>query len=206
MSMTPQPIKDLETLAQNPEMWQRRDSFSSTTGFNPLIYGNDVDSVDVATRVAMVSTCFFLFCTDYTTTTQQSAFSGAPHVWILNLDLCFLCLGEILQLSECDGELPGAHEDAEVVPQTRGRLPAQRVHEIQTRQNCFHQQTCQNTGDSLPLSMYLPPVQLRCFGHCSFCRNSWKKKRVLQTYSLVSENGDDVLCMTSCRFRGKKTG
>ncbi len=54
--MTPQPIKDLETLAQNPEMWQRRDSFSSTTGFNPLIYGNDVDSVDVATRVAMVST------------------------------------------------------------------------------------------------------------------------------------------------------
>merc|ERR1719334_2363588 len=24
------------------------------TGFNPLIYGNDVDSVDVATRVAMV--------------------------------------------------------------------------------------------------------------------------------------------------------
>lgn len=30
------------------------------SGFNPLIYGNDVDSVDVATRVAMV--CFiFLF-------------------------------------------------------------------------------------------------------------------------------------------------
>ncbi len=61
MSMTPQPIKDLETLAQNPEMWQRRDSFSSATGFNPLIYGNDVDSVDVATRVAMVSFCVFTF-------------------------------------------------------------------------------------------------------------------------------------------------
>ena len=60
MSMTPQPIKDLETLAQNPEMWQRRDSFSSTTGFNPLIYGNDVDSVDVATRVAMVRVIFLL--------------------------------------------------------------------------------------------------------------------------------------------------
>ncbi len=54
MSMTPQPIKNLEVIAQNPDMWKRRESFSSTTGFNPLIYGNDVDSVDVATRVAMV--------------------------------------------------------------------------------------------------------------------------------------------------------
>ncbi|KAL8566179.1 hypothetical protein ACOMHN_034755 [Nucella lapillus] len=54
MSMTPQPIKNLDAIAQNPEMWQRRESFSSQTGFNPLIYGNDVDSVDVATRVAMV--------------------------------------------------------------------------------------------------------------------------------------------------------
>ncbi|XP_035824413.1 MAP kinase-activating death domain protein isoform X1 [Aplysia californica] len=54
MSMTPQPIKNLDALAQNPELWQRRDSFTSQTGFNPLIYGNDVDSVDVATRVAMV--------------------------------------------------------------------------------------------------------------------------------------------------------
>jgi len=54
MSMSPQPITNLETVAPHQE-WQRRDSFSSaTTGFNPLIYGNDVDSVDVATRVAMV--------------------------------------------------------------------------------------------------------------------------------------------------------
>ncbi|XP_059150887.1 MAP kinase-activating death domain protein-like isoform X3 [Physella acuta] len=54
MSMTPQPIKNLDALAQNPEIWQRRDSLTTATGFNPLIYGNDVDSVDVATRVAMV--------------------------------------------------------------------------------------------------------------------------------------------------------
>lgn len=54
MSMTPQPIKNLDALAQNPDTWKRRESFSSQTGFNPLIYGNDVDSVDVATRVAMV--------------------------------------------------------------------------------------------------------------------------------------------------------
>ena len=55
--MTPQPIKNLDTLTQNPELWKRRESFTSNTGggFNPLIYGNDVDSVDVATRVAMVS-------------------------------------------------------------------------------------------------------------------------------------------------------
>jgi hypothetical protein len=56
MSMSPQPIKNLDAVAQNPDIWKRRDSFSSHTGFNPLIYGNDVDSVDVATRVAMVST------------------------------------------------------------------------------------------------------------------------------------------------------
>lgn len=55
MSMTPQPIKNLDVLAQNPDLWMRRESFSSQTGFNPLIYGNDVDSVDVATRVAMVT-------------------------------------------------------------------------------------------------------------------------------------------------------
>ncbi|KAK3768818.1 hypothetical protein RRG08_061276 [Elysia crispata] len=53
MSMTPQPIKNLDALAQNPDLWQRRDSLTMTQR-NPLIYGNDVDSVDVATRVAMV--------------------------------------------------------------------------------------------------------------------------------------------------------
>ena len=58
MSMTPQPIKNLDALAQNPELWHRRDSGGAQTGFNPLIYGNDVDSVDVATRVAMVSKHF----------------------------------------------------------------------------------------------------------------------------------------------------
>jgi hypothetical protein len=31
---------------------------ATATGFNPFIYGNDVDSVDVATRVAMVSALF----------------------------------------------------------------------------------------------------------------------------------------------------
>jgi len=31
---------------------------AAATGFNPFIYGNDVDSVDIATRVAMVSTLF----------------------------------------------------------------------------------------------------------------------------------------------------
>lgn len=55
MSMSPQPIKNLETIVQDQEMWQKHESFPSANGFNPLIYGNDVDSVDVATRVAMVS-------------------------------------------------------------------------------------------------------------------------------------------------------
>lgn len=68
MSMTPQPIKNLESLTENPELnpelWKRRESFSSATGFNPLIYGNDVDSVDVATRVAMVSFFLLLGCSN----------------------------------------------------------------------------------------------------------------------------------------------
>ncbi|CAH1785563.1 unnamed protein product [Owenia fusiformis] len=55
MCMSPQPIKNLDALTQNPDSWQRKDNFTSPmTGFNPLIYGNDVDSVDIATRVAMV--------------------------------------------------------------------------------------------------------------------------------------------------------
>jgi hypothetical protein len=32
-----------------------RDWDDSAGSYNPLIYGNDVDSVDIATRVAMVS-------------------------------------------------------------------------------------------------------------------------------------------------------
>ena len=57
MSVSPQPIKNLDqVMAQNPELieQQRKDSSSFDQGFNPLIYGNDVDSVDIATRVAMV--------------------------------------------------------------------------------------------------------------------------------------------------------
>ncbi|GFN96271.1 MAP kinase-activating death domain protein, partial [Plakobranchus ocellatus] len=41
-------------LKQNPDLWTRRDSLTTAHGYNPLIFGNDVDSVDVATRVAMV--------------------------------------------------------------------------------------------------------------------------------------------------------
>lgn len=38
-----------------PQQIQHRPSISPPpTTFNPIIYGNDVDSVDVATRVAMV--------------------------------------------------------------------------------------------------------------------------------------------------------
>lgn len=51
MSMTPQPLKNLDMAApaipQDPPR-------PSSTGFNPFIYGNDIDSVDVATRVAII--------------------------------------------------------------------------------------------------------------------------------------------------------
>ncbi|KAG8190369.1 hypothetical protein JTE90_022014 [Oedothorax gibbosus] len=57
MSMSPQPIKNLDRI--QPGVADRLAAQEPpppplTTGFNPLIYGNDVDSVDVATRIAMV--------------------------------------------------------------------------------------------------------------------------------------------------------
>nr|XP_042894648.1 MAP kinase-activating death domain protein isoform X3 [Parasteatoda tepidariorum] len=57
MSMSPQPIRNLDRI--QPGVADRLVSHEPplpplATGFNPLIYGNDVDSVDVATRIAMV--------------------------------------------------------------------------------------------------------------------------------------------------------
>ncbi|XP_077994167.1 MAP kinase-activating death domain protein-like isoform X2 [Glandiceps talaboti] len=55
MSMSPQAISNLDKADGNAKpAWTRRESFSSDMGFNPFIYGNDVDSVDIATRIAMV--------------------------------------------------------------------------------------------------------------------------------------------------------
>ncbi|XP_056601417.1 MAP kinase-activating death domain protein isoform X9 [Triplophysa dalaica] len=58
MSLNTQPILNLEKFQEGQELSllpPSRDKASpSSTEFNPLIYGNDVDSVDVATRVAMV--------------------------------------------------------------------------------------------------------------------------------------------------------
>uniref|UniRef100_A0A8C5BW54 MAP kinase-activating death domain protein n=1 Tax=Gadus morhua TaxID=8049 RepID=A0A8C5BW54_GADMO len=58
MSLNTQPILNLEKFQEGQEMPllhpAREKASPSSTEFNPLIYGNDVDSVDVATRVAMV--------------------------------------------------------------------------------------------------------------------------------------------------------
>ncbi|XP_078246147.1 MAP kinase-activating death domain protein isoform X42 [Pogona vitticeps] len=60
MSLNTQPILNLEKFHESQEMpllmGRPQNDLQSTpsTEFNPLIYGNDVDSVDVATRVAMV--------------------------------------------------------------------------------------------------------------------------------------------------------
>jgi hypothetical protein len=51
---------------------------SVAVGFNPFIYGNDVDSVDVATRVAMVSAVL------------QPVGSGDRAVCLALSALCFL--------------------------------------------------------------------------------------------------------------------
>lgn len=62
MSLNTQPILNLEKFQEGQELPllpPGRDKASpSSTEFNPLIYGNDVDSVDVATRcVSTESTC-----------------------------------------------------------------------------------------------------------------------------------------------------
>ncbi|XP_074853379.1 MAP kinase-activating death domain protein isoform X11 [Carettochelys insculpta] len=60
MSLNTQPILNLEKFHEGQDipllMGRPQNGLQSTpsTEFNPLIYGNDVDSVDVATRVAMV--------------------------------------------------------------------------------------------------------------------------------------------------------
>ncbi|XP_077784482.1 MAP kinase-activating death domain protein isoform X20 [Podarcis muralis] len=60
MSLNTQPILNLEKFHESQEIplltGKHQNDMQSTpsTEFNPLIYGNDVDSVDVATRVAMV--------------------------------------------------------------------------------------------------------------------------------------------------------
>ncbi|XP_032083133.1 MAP kinase-activating death domain protein isoform X12 [Thamnophis elegans] len=60
MSLNTQPILNLEKFHESQEipllLGRPQNDLQSTpsTEFNPLIYGNDVDSVDVATRVAMV--------------------------------------------------------------------------------------------------------------------------------------------------------
>ncbi|XP_025948970.2 MAP kinase-activating death domain protein isoform X11 [Dromaius novaehollandiae] len=60
MSLNTQPILNLEKFHEGQEvpllLGRPQSDLQSTpsTEFNPLIYGNDVDSVDVATRVAMV--------------------------------------------------------------------------------------------------------------------------------------------------------
>ncbi|KAG7315168.1 hypothetical protein KOW79_021256 [Hemibagrus wyckioides] len=58
MSLNTQPILNLEKFQEGQDLTLlppgRDKSSPSSTEFNPLIYGNDVDSVDVATRVAMV--------------------------------------------------------------------------------------------------------------------------------------------------------
>lgn len=59
MSTSPRPIKNLDELI--PHQQRSDPHFSGPSmkhdprfNFNPFIYGNDIDSVDIATRVAMV--------------------------------------------------------------------------------------------------------------------------------------------------------
>lgn len=79
--MSIQPIKNLDEAT--PETLSRISAASETfnspsiCGFNPFIYGNDVDSVDVATRIAVVSVALFLSLTFIISEEgKQQEFSG----------------------------------------------------------------------------------------------------------------------------------
>lgn len=61
ISITPEPVANFDLMPMRPTLWRKSDSIYDLTEFNPLIYGNDVDSVDVATRIALVR----LLCYNY---------------------------------------------------------------------------------------------------------------------------------------------
>ena len=53
--MSFQPIKNFDELpAESIQRLIERENSPAISGYNPFIYGNDVDSIDVATRIAMV--------------------------------------------------------------------------------------------------------------------------------------------------------
>lgn len=54
MGMAPQPVKSFDELT-NGSKQRPASAAGQDLSFNPFIYGNDIDSVDIATRVAMVS-------------------------------------------------------------------------------------------------------------------------------------------------------
>ena len=53
MSVDAEPIPNFDTILNDKTLLTNPKNLPSTA-YNPFIYGNDVDSVDVATRVAMV--------------------------------------------------------------------------------------------------------------------------------------------------------
>lgn len=56
MSIDPEPIQSFDALLNDKSylMTVNHPAPLPSTAYNPFIYGNDVDSVDIATRVAMV--------------------------------------------------------------------------------------------------------------------------------------------------------
>lgn len=53
MSIDPEPIENVDAILTDKSILLNRKSIPLTK-YNPFIYGNDIDSVDVAARVAMV--------------------------------------------------------------------------------------------------------------------------------------------------------
>jgi hypothetical protein len=61
---------------------------AASMGFNPFIYGNDVDSVDIATRVAMVSAVLQL--------------AGSRDSFVPAVEIVFPCLSHWTHSDMCD--------------------------------------------------------------------------------------------------------
>lgn len=105
MSLNTQPILNLEKFQEGQELPllpPGRDKASpSSTEFNPLIYGNDIDSVDVATRQVPASTLLLHECSDLHVGHEVTASSFAGSPWCGSSTRATFCRGSKCTLAPC---------------------------------------------------------------------------------------------------------
>lgn len=129
----------------------------SASECSPLVFGNDVDSVDVAARTAMVISNLMDF-----------------------LSLHFIAiLGSIPQLQQPTRKFHRAHSDPASVSQTSGSLPAQLLPPLPATALRLHQQTVPDPGRGVLWRVAVGPLQ-PCLPEDSYwpCRPHCDRRQV----------------------------